>query len=167
MDPAANPEAQKLLEQLHGVLPPAPSSSLPAIGWILLGGLLITALLALLLLLLNRWRRERYRRAALAELDQLPNNDAIRYATDVNQLLKRVAMTVCGREMIAEMHGDEWRDLLQKSVDTPLDSTTLYLLGGGLYQPAPHIDPDRLQKTARLWIRKHRRSKLTGGSHGV
>ncbi|MCU8003562.1 MULTISPECIES: DUF4381 domain-containing protein [unclassified Shewanella] len=123
MDPAtvnseiANPQAtvpmpftapNPALAQLQDIIHPEPIGAWPwAIGyWLVLA--LVIALITLLVI----WLRQRARdlapkKAAKQLLNQL-DKQATSYASDVNSLLKRTAMSYLSREAIASLDGEAW-----------------------------------------------------------
>ncbi len=123
MDPAtvnseiANPQAtvpmpstapNPALAQLQDIIHPDPIGAWPwAIGyWLVLA--LVIALITLLVIWLRK--RAHYlapRKAAKQLLNQL-DKQATSYASDVNSLLKRTAMSYLSREAIASLDGEAW-----------------------------------------------------------
>ncbi|MGW7677304.1 DUF4381 domain-containing protein [Shewanella sp. S23-S33] len=123
MDPAtvnseiANPQAtvpmpstapNPALAQLQDIIHPEPIGAWPwAIGyWLVLA--LVIALITLLVIWLRK--RARYlapKKAAKQLLNQL-DKQATSYASDVNSLLKRTAMSYLSREAIASLDGEAW-----------------------------------------------------------
>ncbi|MBS0044887.1 DUF4381 domain-containing protein [Shewanella sp. M16] len=123
MDPAtvnseiANPQAtvpmpstapNPALAQLQDIIHPEPIGAWPwAIGyWLVLA--LVIALITLLVI----WLRQRARdlapkKTAKQLLNQL-DKQATSYASDVNSLLKRTAMSYLSREAIASLDGEAW-----------------------------------------------------------
>ncbi len=123
MDPAtvnseiANPQAtvpmpstasNPALAQLQDIIHPDPIGAWPwAIGyWLVLA--LVIALITLLVI----WLRQRARdlapkKTAKQLLNQL-DKQATSYASDVNSLLKRTAMSYLSREAIASLNGEAW-----------------------------------------------------------
>ena len=123
MDPAtvnseiANPQAtvpmpftapNPALAQLQDIIHPEPIGAWPwAIGyWLVLA--LVIALITLLVI----WLRQRARdlapkKAAKQLLNQL-DKQATSYASDINSLLKRTAVSYLSREAIASLDGEAW-----------------------------------------------------------
>ncbi|MFU1983394.1 DUF4381 domain-containing protein [Bordetella hinzii] len=106
------------LEQLRELPLPAPVSLWPQTwGWAVLGGLLLLALAAWALLAWRRWRRNRYRRDALAELDRLLAAARVDAgaARALPALLKRTALAAlpnAARAEVAGLQGQAWLDWL-------------------------------------------------------
>jgi len=132
----------------------------PAPGWwaLLCFALVIAALLCYLLW--RRWRRNAYRRRALAQLDSLRleyrrHGDPLRYVEQVNALLKSVALATYPRETVAAQHGESWRIFLNQSL--PPDSRFTPAFDDAAYRKSPpDIDAEYLYRSADCWIRQHR-----------
>lgn len=153
MDPAtvnseiANPQAtvpmpstapNPALAQLQDIIHPEPIGAWPwAIGyWLVLA--LVIALITLLVIWLRK--RARYfapKKAAKQLLNQL-DRQATSYASDVNSLLKRTAMSYLSREAIASLDGEAWAAWLDS------------------YLPAP-----KRQRIGALLAKRHQASPLT------
>ena len=93
-------------------VPPAVGWWPPAPGWWAL--LLIGALLAATLCMEWRNPRRRRQRTALRELARIraDSTDPIATAQALQDLLRRYAIAVCGRERIARLSGAAWLELL-------------------------------------------------------
>jgi len=157
------------LQNLHDiVVPPPPPWLPPAPGWYALG---LTALLILVwgaTVLHRRWRRNAYRRQALAELAQL----ASALATDkpahlllprLPELLKRTALVAYGRSATASLSGQPWLDFLDRCTGKPLFAgENGRLLTLCAYAPEPLVDGvsrkqvQDLCRAVRLWLVGHR-----------
>ncbi len=88
--------------------PPPPGWWPPAPGWWLLLMLFAACVVAL-----AYWRKhkpQRLRRVALRELRQLETRrcDDIEFASALQNLLRRYAVAVHGREAVAELSGERW-----------------------------------------------------------
>lgn len=142
------------LQKLHDILlpPPAPLWP-PAPGWLFLLGLFILLAAFVLIRAVIRYRRNGYRRAALAELgvaaagpEPLPL---------IAALLKRTALAAFPREEVAGLTGEKWVVWLAKTggraVPAPVETT----LKQGLYGGAAS-EPKVLTDFAATWIRHHR-----------
>ena len=112
------------LPQLRDIhLPDATSWWPPAPGWWLLALLLVLLPLAWYAARRRLGRRApRYRRAALAELQQMYDNyqhegNSLRFTQEVSALLKRVAMQCYPPEQVASLGGREWANFLTRDQD--------------------------------------------------
>lgn len=155
------------LANLHDIHLPDPVSAWPpAPGWWVLAVmlLLITALLAGWAW--QRWRRRRYRRAAIRALgtsyrayQTSGQDDAASYLRDASHILKQAALAGFPRERVAAVHGDAWPDFLVESGgDAALRGPAGELLAA-VYQPTVQADPEQLRQLQRLledWLRSHR-----------
>ena len=106
---------QELLAQLRDVhVPQAPGLWPPAIGWWLVGFLLLALLLGALLWL-RRWRVEAWRRAALREHQRLmAENPGPQTAQKLSVLMRRVALKAERRYKVAGATDQEWLSVLDR-----------------------------------------------------
>jgi hypothetical protein len=157
------------LQSLHDIVAPPPVPWLPpAPGWYALG---LTALLFLLwgaVILFRRWRRNAYRRQALAELTHLTSAPATDTAASLvvprmSELLKRTALAAYGRAQAASLSGQPWLDFLDSRCGRPLfagENGRLLLLGA--YAPQAQLDrisPAQVRnlcQAVRAWLAGHR-----------
>jgi hypothetical protein len=99
------------LSNLHDIIVPDPVALWPpAPGWYVLAWLLLIALSCWAWWRLQRWRQNRYRRMALAELDHLEAavQDPSRRVSALGELpalVKRVALAAWPRERVASLSG--------------------------------------------------------------
>jgi hypothetical protein len=145
-DPAAN------LDRLHDLaLPPAVPGWPPAPGWY--GALALLALAAAWLAwrYWKRWQADAYRRAALRELPSL--NDAAAIA----ELLRRTALAVVPRTVVAKLTGSAWTDWLAAQCNAAMPPEVRQLLILGVYgRSANAQEIGRLRAYAAAWIARHR-----------
>jgi hypothetical protein len=93
---------------------PPPVSWMPQTwGWAVVGLLLLAALGWLAMLLVQRHRANRYRRAALCELDTIEADLGVASAhaaalAALPALAKRTALAFAPREAVASLSGDDW-----------------------------------------------------------
>lgn len=101
---ASNPA----LAQLQDIIHPDPIGAWPwAIGyWLVLA--LVIALITLLVIWLRKRARDLAPKKAAKQLLNQLDRQATSYASDVNSLLKRTAMTYLSREAIASLDGEAW-----------------------------------------------------------
>lgn len=136
----------------------------PAPGWWLLAALLLLLAGAGAWQLWRRRQRRRYRREALAQLDQLqsswPTNDPAGFASQCNRLLKAVALRSFPRDSVAALSGEAWSDFLNNSVKAgkgagecrfaPAFDLALYRPGG-----VDSATREQLYRASRRWIERH------------
>jgi Ca-activated chloride channel family protein len=125
--------------------------------------LLVVAIIAGLWWCLHHRRVNRYRRAAIAELDLILRdpNAAQQPAATIDALallVRRTALAVCPRERIVSLTGSEWLNFLDRSYDgRQFSQGPGRILGAPLYehrQFAP-ADVGSLGDLVRQWIHKH------------
>jgi hypothetical protein len=161
------------LDQLADLAVPAPVSWMPqTVGWEVLAVLL--ALLALWLVARGLWRyrRNRYRRDALAELKRLElqwnatangqgNSAAVLVALPV--LLKRCALAAWPRDQVAGLHGEAWARFIEEHAGhathgaqalAPLVREIEYHDRPALERVSAH-DVEVLLEASRQWIQGH------------
>ncbi|MEZ5569244.1 MAG: DUF4381 domain-containing protein [Halioglobus sp.] len=131
----------------------------PAPGWwllALLGALLLGALCALLL---RRRRAGAYRRRALARLDAIrsrsaEHGDAVVFATEINALLKRIAIDAYG-DQVAATSGETWEAFLHDSAPEGPRFTAGFTQA--IYRnDAQALEEAPLYRAARHWLARHR-----------
>ncbi|MCB4767400.1 DUF4381 domain-containing protein [Ancylobacter sp. Lp-2] len=136
------------------VVPPPVAWWPPAPGWWMLLAALLAGLAILLVATVRRWRRDAYRREALAALDRLgPASDAAGIAA-VSAVLKRTALAAYPREQVASLTGRAWLSFLDRT-----SGTDAFTRGGGLAgatSGAPAGDGTALLAAARRWVTHHR-----------
>ena len=156
------------LENLHDIIAPLPVAWLPpAPGWY--------ALVLSLLLLFSwfsvykylAWKRNKYRREALIELDKFGKELADsaenqQILSQLPQLVKRTAIAAYGRSRVASLDGVDWLTFLDKT-----GSTEVFTGGEGkLLSDCSYQSPAQLAAFSRdqitgllqavhLWINKH------------
>lgn len=104
------------IDQLKELALPAPVSYWPQTwGWWLLLALLVLGLLGWTGWRYRQWRRDAYRREALARLTALQRHDpSLPALRELPQLIKRVALSLPGarREVVAALGGEQWQQFL-------------------------------------------------------
>ena len=150
MNPAAGPE----LRDIH--MPPPPGWWPPAPGWWVVA-LAVLALLALASVYLYRiWRRRRYRKAVLAELDRriaAAGNDPAALATELSRFLRRVSRQQ--QPSAVALSGKAWLEHLDRGVASDEFSAGVgRALTQAPFQPAPQYDAAALRALVRRWTRR-------------
>jgi hypothetical protein len=155
------------LQNLHDiVVPEAVPWWPPAPGWYVAGAVLVILLLWLGFRWVRRYRANRYRRAALAELSRIEreaqsSQDPWGALAKVSELLKRVALAAFPRQSVAELSGDVWWSFLGEVGDAGIfTQETQRLMECALFarvedrQPS-EADVDEVIRAVRRWIRSH------------
>lgn len=127
------------------VLPEPPLFWPPAPGvWVITLFILFFMLFVVYWLVRNH-KLNRYRRAGLLLLNDVET------VYELSVILKRVALVVYPREQVAALHGEEWRDFLNKTCRSCKFSNGIL----NNYNGAADLE---LIDCARIWIKKHRAS---------
>ncbi len=159
------------LQNLHDIISPHPVAWLPpAPGWYALGLSLLLLLCRFSVYKYLAWKRNKYRREALIELDALGKEltDSTAYQQllpQLPQLVKRTAIAAYGRSSVASLSGDDWLGFLDTTGSTHIFTQgSGQLLNACSYQPAVQLatfsreQVAGLQNAVSLWIRKHQNS---------
>jgi hypothetical protein len=141
------------LDKLHDFYQPlAPSWTPQTVGWYVLfvvAGLFVTWVAVHQM---RKWFANRYRRAALRELDLLSANE-------FSALLKRTALAAWPRERVASLSGGEWLKFLNEAAgDETSHSQPADRIEEMALQPVTLSSEDEhaLRETVATWIRRHR-----------
>lgn len=144
------------IEQLKELSLPAPVSYWPQTwGWGVLLGISVTAVLVLAARHWLRWRRDAYRREALACLNEL---------TDLRQLpeiLKRVALsmplTAQEHQCVPTLSGAQWQAFLQRHCNERLPEDLSSQLAELAYGAAlTALQQAQLLARCKAWVEHHR-----------
>ncbi len=144
-------EAVTSLDRLHDlVLPPEVSWWPLAPGWYVGGGILVVIIFFLVHRAWKHWRANAYRRAALRELALVDD------PAGIAELLRRTALAVAPRPVIAGKTGAAWLDWLTAQCPEVMPDTVREQLTVGVYRrPAADCDLAALRDYAARWIRRH------------
>jgi hypothetical protein len=139
------------LDQLHDFYQPPPPAWMPqTVGSCVIFGLLLLLAAWSAWRIWARWRVNRYRRAALRELD---NSEV----AAVPALLKRTALAAWPRDEVASLSGQAWIEFLESHGGLFTKDTGRLLLDldyqGTVPQPE---DEQAIRQAASEWIRRHR-----------
>ncbi|MEM8769776.1 MAG: DUF4381 domain-containing protein [Pseudomonadota bacterium] len=149
----------ELLALLHDIVEPPAASWLPVTGgWWVLACWLLTALALCGLALRRRYQQNRYRRVALARVEEILAESA-QPAAELVTLLKRTALAAYPRGQVAGLYGAAWRDfLIDASGDDPLVRETAAQIAAAAYDPSlsEAAAAPELAAGVRRWIRCHR-----------
>ncbi|TAJ87400.1 DUF4381 domain-containing protein [Reyranella sp.] len=130
------------------VMPPEVALWPPAPGWwILLAGAVAMAVI-FAGMIIARYRRNAYRRAALAALDNAEPGD-------ISTILKRAALAAWPRTEVASLTGTDWLAFLDRTA-----RTNVFTQGAGRDLEAMAFggagDKQAVLTAARSWVRRHR-----------
>ncbi|GLK85874.1 DUF4381 domain-containing protein [Ancylobacter defluvii] len=144
------------LSRLADIVVPAPVPWWPpAPGWWMLLAALLAGLLILLVAAVRRWRRNAYRREALAALDRLgPATDAAGVAA-ISAILKRTALVAYPRAQVAPLTGRAWLAFLDRTSGTDAFTGSAASLAPAV-SGVPAGDGAALRAAARRWVKHHR-----------
>lgn len=152
------------LSNLNGiVLPPEVPWWPLAPGWYVLAGIVFLLLCWYLFRRVQHFRRNRYRRFGLAELNALRLSGGPEAIEGIPPLLKRVALVAYPRKSVASVTGREWAGILDQTSGTDVfESRIGALLDKAAYQSDSFDDSGRIElfQAAEQWIRVHRAEKL-------
>ena len=140
------------LDRLHDIaLPPAVAWWPPAPGWYVVFTLALVAAAWMAFRAWKRWQSNAYRREAVRELASLGSSAAIA------ELLRRTALAIAPRSVIAEKSGTAWLDWLAAQFPEPMPDTVRAQLTTGVYgRPAASRELSALRDYATRWIARHR-----------
>ena len=146
------------LQKLADIVLPPPVSWWPQTwGWAALGGVLLAAAAWWGYRSWRRWKADRYRREALAELDRLEGVPPADLAAALPALLKRVALAAWPRTAVAALSGPDWVAFLRSNAGPAgLQDAVVSLLDDVEYRGALSADEARAAaRAARRWIEGH------------
>ncbi|MCF6262978.1 MAG: DUF4381 domain-containing protein [Xanthomonadales bacterium] len=162
------------LQNLNDIVIPTEISWWPlATGWYFLLALLLALSVWLVFRGYTHWIKNRYRREALLQLQQLEKGSANAANRDASlrqipSLLKRTAISVYPREQVASLTGEQWFDFLNASLQNPTfnseNSATLEKIAysvGSLNTVDAH-SAQALINASRYWLQNHRPEQLPG-----
>lgn len=148
----------QLLELMHDLVRPEPVSWMPQTpGWWIALAWSIAVIVILLWHRYRAWRRNRYRREALATLRSIEANsvDEKQVAGQIAILLKRTALAAYSREEVAQLYGSEWAQFLcEAASNDPIIGQSAEQLATAAYRA--DSDGKALIAPARRWIKMHR-----------
>ncbi len=155
------------LQNLNDIVLPPPVSWWPlASGWYFLSGLLLLVAAWFLYRSIQRWNHNRYRRAALHELNEISKGLQSESARErslrqIPSLLKRTALSAYPRDEVASLSGDDWHRFLNATLKTPLftDAVTgtlefIAYSSGDLDKLDANAVRDLL-RVSGAWLKKH------------
>jgi len=156
------------LQNLNNIVLPEAIGWWPlAVGWYFLFGLLLIMLTWFAYASIRRWSNNRYRRAALQQLQLLADDIQTTGKRDASLrqipvLLKRTALSVYPRAQLASLTGKDWHDFLNSKVSKPsFPEPTANLLDEISYSVGDlsKVDAqaaDDLLRASHHWLKHHR-----------
>lgn len=150
---------QQALEHLEDIIIP------PAIGWWPLASsvwisliLLLSITVALIWYFRLRHKQRLYRRVAIQYLNLIDQADDQAFLTEINRLLKQVAITTYGRQTCAHLDHQAWLEFLQSKAQF-IKTPTAFEKISQRYQAEPVClsdkDKAQIQRYAQRWISGH------------
>jgi Ca-activated chloride channel family protein len=122
-------------------------------SWIVIA-LLIVGLIVTTIWVVRRWHANRYRRAAIAELDRIMQGQPTTGALEL--LVRRMALAEFPRETIAPLAGTAWLSFLDETYGgQEFSQGAGRVLAVAPYSPAGAGDVAPLAELVRRWIRTH------------
>ncbi|MFV3371960.1 DUF4381 domain-containing protein [Pseudomonas sp. NY15435] len=156
------------IDQLKELPPPPPLVSYwpQTWGWLVLALVLLAAAVAWACWRHRRWRRDAYRREALALLDELNHSLAdpqqrLHALRQLPQLVKRVALSMPQAKGAAPLSGEAWLAYLQRRSNVPLPANLDRQLALLAYAPDARVtaleegEARALLVACRQWIEVH------------
>ena len=153
MSPTTPNTSASPLAQLNDIQLPDPISAMPiAPGYWIIATLIIAIAIWFTYRVYKQYQYHAPRKLALSLLNQYDINDE-NFATQVNSLLKRTAMTYLPRENLAKLNGQPWFDWL----DSRLPSKQQHIIGTLRFKrhQANGLTLDEKQQLAmlaKLWL---------------
>lgn len=144
------------LRDIH--LPDAVSWWPPAIGWWLLGGIILLVIFFtprfiryLTFKPLNKVIANAYQ-TIITEYQH--HNDSTRLVQDLSKFLRQIVMTYAGRESSAQLTGEQWIDSLNAlTTETYFSNDVKQLIINAPYQKTINGDPQILLTATLNWIK--------------
>ena len=156
------------LDKLHDiVVPEAVHPWPPAPGWYVLGGLVLILLVWLIVNATRHWIKNRYRRAAIEELNQLRQDSKSleqrsHAIVGVDQILKRVALVTWPRQDVASLSGRTWMEFLNRTgrgnefTNEQIEALKDVAYSSKISNQVSVNQLELLFESASRWIRQHR-----------
>jgi len=141
------------LNNLHGFYQPLPPSWMPQTpGWYVVFGLMLLLAAWAVRRAVAHWRRDRYRREALREVEHADVHA-------IPALLKRTALAAWPREQVASLSGEAWIQFLERregngAISKDAGRWLLALDYSGATLTA--AEEQTVRQFAGEWIRRHR-----------
>lgn len=145
------------LSRLHDIVAPPPVSWWPpAPGWDIVGAAILILLIWSAWHLIVWWRKNAYRREALTLLRVLPVDSS--GLLQVDEILKRVALSAFPREQVASLSGVAWLEFLDQTESSKefVEGTGRVLGEAPYVSNVPQGDVGEVIAAAEHWVRRHK-----------
>lgn len=135
--------------------------SFNTLGWYLVLGLLVLIVLFVAILQYRKYRKNAYRREAVAQINDFIQQKNENVVFELNELLKRMTIVLYGRKKVASLYGLEWFNFLvstskkQSSVSTENFNEFTKALYNNSYE-LTETQVTELAEFAILWVENHR-----------
>lgn len=154
----------QLLTQLRGIQMPEPVSWWPlAIGWWILLAITLLLLAIGIKKIVAKKTRNKYRKAALSELQQSlhvwqQDNNTSQYLHKSNAILKRIIRQLEQNTPSSNLNtsGTKWEQTLNQYTQQPISADTLKALSIECYQDKPTSNIEQCHQQIETWIKTHR-----------
>lgn len=125
------------------------------IGWPILGTLALILMTVVAILAIRRYKHNRYRREALAELQQVVHGELDFIHSMV--LVKRTAIHAFGRDKVAKLTGSDWLKFLDEHARQVQFLSLKSEVEGLIYksQTPDNITRDKILSNVKNWINNH------------
>ncbi|MEX1042300.1 MAG: DUF4381 domain-containing protein [Pirellulaceae bacterium] len=144
------------LDRLHDIVMPEPVAWWPpAAGWYVVIAAIVCGLGILGYHLWITWRSNAYRREALRELATAGD------AREIAEILRRVALVIAPRDVIAMQTGERWPHWLASRCAEPIPPGVHDQLAMGVYRAIGNEgDTQSLRTYAAHWISQHQQERV-------
>jgi hypothetical protein len=142
--------------------PPAPGWWPLAPGWWALLGVLVV--IAVVLVCWHKWLRDphaKVRRAALRELRDIraSDDDGPVVARAIENLMRRYAMAVFGRQRVSRLAGNSWLGFVAGEAGVSMSTDAGRTLLAAAFGNSPHDQRDKWIATADAFVRRSARKR--------
>lgn len=145
-------EGANPLEQLRGIhIPDGVSAWPPAIGW----WLVMIASLAMIIGVIWLIQQGRWKRKAIQTLKTIETRTDSGYYTQVNRLLKQVAIHRFGQQC-ASLSGAKWLNFLDSKLKSPVFEKHIPEFAEAPDNPNCQPDPHLVMRYTQHWIGRHK-----------
>lgn len=130
-------------------------------GWYLVFGLIVVIVFVILSHRYRKYVKNRYRRAAIEEIQLLVQQKDTNLVFKINTILKSLAIQLFGRNKVAAIYGDEWFRFLSNKLLLPPDFVEENIgdLTKALYNSEYRLNEktsNGFVEFAIFWIKNHR-----------